>query len=183
MSWITPILTWVTSKVPTTDDFSRIEGNTDYLKDFVDDLDTNLSAEASARAAADTALSNRADVLEGSGSIQGVGTGDSPTFAGGTFNGRILPSSTSYSVSRSTTGATLIPRGLYQAYFVFTGGGSGVEASVQAYINSTWVDVVSITVSGTSDSFFVASNGSNVRIYSASLTGSSPVMTFYANRY
>ncbi|WP_352420725.1 hypothetical protein [Proteiniborus sp.] len=36
MAWIQPFLNWVAGMIPTKDDFNRIEGNTQYLKDEID---------------------------------------------------------------------------------------------------------------------------------------------------
>jgi len=52
------------------------------------------SDEATARGAADTALSGRLDVLEGSGAIQGVGTGSSPSFTDLVVSGNLTVSGT-----------------------------------------------------------------------------------------
>ena len=94
MSWITPTTTWSDSDTPTPSDFNRIEGNTDYLKteaesndsdilsnaSSISSVESGLATEVSTRAAADTTLDGRVTTIEGSGSIQGVGTSNSVSF-------------------------------------------------------------------------------------------------------
>ena len=77
MSWITPTTTWSDSDTPQPSDFNRIEGNTDYLKDAVDSNDSDILSNASSI----TSVETRVTTLEGTGSIQGVGTTNAVTFA------------------------------------------------------------------------------------------------------
>lgn len=114
MSWITPTTTWSDSDVPQPSDFNRIESNTDYLKDEVDSNDSDIlsnasaiSTEESARASADSALDSRVTTLEGSGTIQGIGTSNSPTFASMTVNG----GAASAHYTGSTANQTSLPIG------------------------------------------------------------------------
>ena len=90
MSWITPTETWTDSRTPQPSDFNRIEGNTDYLKDSVDNNDSDILSNASSIASVETAVSNNDSdiassgasitVLNGTGTPQGVGTTSSPVF-------------------------------------------------------------------------------------------------------
>lgn len=87
MSYQTPNTSWSDSDVPTPADFNRMEGNTEYLKDAVDsnysDILSNASSitsVASDLTSANTSLDGRLTVLEGTGSIQGVGTSDTVYF-------------------------------------------------------------------------------------------------------
>lgn len=43
MAWIQPFLNWVAGMIPTKDDFNRIEGNTQYLKDEIDTQTADLA--------------------------------------------------------------------------------------------------------------------------------------------
>ncbi len=180
-SWVTPVIIWPATRAPETGDFERIEGNTDYLKDRVDATDTSLAssdvniATNTANIATNTAdiasntssiasNSSRVTTLEGSGSIQGVGTTNSPTFGGVTLTGTLLPKTSPSSGSWVVTGGLpyVIPRGIYQVAL------SGA-ADLEIYVSGGWRD---------SNDGCVISDGVKVRIAVSSGTATSYYLKF-----
>ena len=110
MSWITPTTIWTDSDTPQPSDFNRIEGNTDYLKDSVDNNDSDILSNASTISTHTSEIASSGasvTVLNGTGTPQGVGTTNSPTFAAMTVNS----GAASAHYTGSTTGETTLPIG------------------------------------------------------------------------
>lgn len=110
---------------------------------------------------------------------QNVRTTDAPTFAGGTFNGAILPTTTADGSWALTTTPAVIPRGIYSIkHIVSTGLGHSI---VEMFVNGLWQTFsdgfVAVGASGTSGDVII-SDGTNFRISIGSGTG-----TVYYRRF
>ena len=186
MSWITPTTIWTDSDTPQPSDFNRIEGNTDYLKDSVDNNDSDILSNASSIASVETAVSNNDSdiasnastiasntssviVLNGTGTPQGGGTTNSPTFGGVTLNGILSPSggASEGSYTLAASASQVLPRGVY----VF---GSRGFLKFQVYVGGVWQGP------DDGDGGCVFSDGINVRIFNGISSGN---ITFYYRKF
>lgn len=180
MSYQTPNTTWSDSDVPTPADFNRMEGNTEYLKDAVDSNASDILSNGSSISALIPDVASNAStitVLVGSGSAQGVGTTDTPTFAAiNTGQGDVE----CYYMNQNVRTSDAVSFGSISASAAITSGGL-LLANSAARITSGDLDIDSGDINATSGTAYVgALNSSGAITPTRTITSSWTISSFSA---
>ena len=159
-------------------DATRRENNQQYLKDTQDGIRADLDTEEATRAAETAALDSRVVVLEGAGSPQGIGTGDSPTFKDVSLDDSFVLSKSPTSGLQAVTPSTsyVLGEGGWNIIFTTVGG----FLSLQTFISGAWREIATNnpSTSGNTIGASIFSDGTNARV-TVGVSGGS----FYYQRF